>query len=201
MIGLLRGRLSDRETGGEVMIDVAGVGYRVVMAPAASFSLGDLGDEVVVQIHHHIREDAQALYGFSTKDERVCFEALLGAHGVGPALALAIMSVHRPPELAAILAADDVNALCLVPGVGKKTAARLLVELQSKLDVERFAGDGVPVSAGSAGGAVSAVTEVSEALATLGYRGDEVRSVLQGLDSDDAQVMLRDALRRLGPKT
>jgi Holliday junction DNA helicase RuvA len=80
-----------------------------------------------------VREDAQTLYGFRSKDERVCFEALLSAHGVGPSLALAIMAVHPPVQLHRALAADDVDALCMVPGIGKKTATRLIVELKSKL--------------------------------------------------------------------
>ena len=97
--------------------------------------LGDVGDEVFVYIHHHIREDAQTLYGFPAATSATCFEALLGAHGVGPALALAILSVHAPVALRLVLADDDVDALCLVPGVGKKTAARLLIELKSRLEL------------------------------------------------------------------
>ena len=152
MIGSLRGTLLDRSTAGEVLIEVGGVGYRATMGPAAALTLGDVGSEVFVWVHHHIREDAQALYAFSGRDERTCFEALLGAHGVGPSLALAILSVHRPDALRGVLASDDVDALCLVPGVGKKTAARLLVELKSRLD----AGEIDPAAiAAAAGGSTS----------------------------------------------
>ena len=105
------------------------------MSPTTVVALGELGDEAFVWVHHHVREDAETLYGFPTRDEKVTFEALLGAHGVGPSMALAILSVHAPAALVRILADDDVAALCLVPGVGKKTAARLLVELKSRLDV------------------------------------------------------------------
>ena len=108
---------------------------RFTPTPGTNTALGLLGDDVFVHVHHHVREDAQTLYGFATRDERVCFEALIGAHGVGPSLALAILSVHSPMQLRAALASDDVAALCLVPGVGKKTAARLLVELKSRLDL------------------------------------------------------------------
>jgi Holliday junction DNA helicase RuvA len=125
MIGSLRGRLLERATAGEVLVEVGGVGYRVLMAPVASLGIGEVGSEVFVHVHHHIREDAQLLYGFPTRDERVCFEALLGAHGVGPALALAILSVHEPDALRRVVCDDDLDALCLVPGVGKKTGQRL----------------------------------------------------------------------------
>src|SRR5439155_1621276 len=126
MIGFLRGVLIDR-TATEVLLDVQGVGYRVLVAPATIASLGEPGTTAVLHTHLHVREDALTLYGFPTRDERACFEALLGAHGVGPALALAILSVHRPASLQQVLATDDVDSLCLVPGVGKKTAARLLL--------------------------------------------------------------------------
>jgi Holliday junction DNA helicase RuvA len=153
-----------------------------------------------VWVHHHLREDAETLYGFGTRDEKVTFEALLGAHGVGPAMALAILSVHAPAALVRILADDDVAALCLVPGVGKKTAARLLVELKSRLDVPD---SGVVPSAAVAGTGVvagerTATTDVREALAGLGYSPDEIRAATAELPDDgDASAMLRQALQRL----
>ena len=197
MIGSLRGSLLDRGAS-EVTVDVGGVGYRIVVSPTTAVSLGDPGDEVFCWIHHHQREDAQVLYGFLTRDERLCFEALIGAHGVGPALALAILSVHSPIALARILAEDDLGALCLVPGVGKKTAARLLIELKSRLSIPDL-GD-VQVSAGSTehGGAIDPRTDVRAALLGLGYTDGEVREVLVDLTGGgDAGVMLRDALQRL----
>ena len=92
-----------------------------------------VGAEVFLHVHHHRREDAETLYGFTSIEERRVFETLIGTHGVGPALGLAILSVHSPLGLRHVLATDDVAALCLVPGVGKKTAARLLIELKSRL--------------------------------------------------------------------
>ena len=153
MIGSLRGTLGDRSGTGEVLVEVAGVGYRVTVTPTTVVELGDPGAEVFVHIHHHIREDAQTLYGFLTREERDGFEALLGAHGVGPALALAILSVHGPDALALVVAEDDVDALCLVPGVGKKTAARLLIELKSRLRVPVLeAGSTAPAGVATGGG-------------------------------------------------
>lgn len=201
MIGSLRGTLLHRGAS-ELLVEVGGVGYRCQVAPATAVTAGDVGGEVFLHVHHHVREDASMLYGFGSFEERVTFEALLGAHGVGPALALGILSVHEPGALRQILADDDVAALCLVPGVGKKTAARLLIELKSRLDVPEL--DGVVVATLAADGAMpdgrSARAEVREALAGLGYGPDEVRDALAGVPDDapdDASVLLRLALRGL----
>ena len=209
MIGSLRGRLLDRGAAdgvaGEVLVEVAGVGYRVVVAPTTAVALGDVGDEVFVWVHHHVREDADTLYGFGGRDERITFEALLGAHGVGPSLALAILSVHDPGALARILAEDDVGALCLVPGVGRKTAARLLVELKSRLHVPeidpRIRAPSSHRSNDIGAGAShqpSARSDVRDALAGLGYSADEIHGATVELPDDgDAPQLLRQALRHL----
>ena len=194
MIGSLRGTLLDRSLDGDVLIEVGGVGYRVTVAPTAAPAVGEIGEDVFLWVHHHIREDAQTLYGFATREERVCFEALLGAHGVGPALALAILSVHGPGALREVIATQDVSALCLVPGVGAKTAARLLVELQSRLDLPDI--DLTPATGGTAV-APSARRDVTEALAGLGYGPDEVRRVVDDLPDGEPADLLREALRRL----
>jgi Holliday junction DNA helicase RuvA len=198
MIGSLRGRLLHRGAG-EVVLEVGGIGYVIVVSPTTVVALGEVGDEAFVWVHHHVREDTETLYGFSTRDEKVTFEALLGAHGVGPSMALAILSVHAPAALVRILADDDVAALCLVPGVGKKTAARLLVELKSRLDVPEtgvvpaIAGRG-PASVGPA----TPVTDVRDALAGLGYSADEIRVATADLaDDGDTAALLRQALRQL----
>jgi holliday junction DNA helicase RuvA len=197
MIGSLRGTLTDRTLTGEVLVEVMGVGYRVVVSPSTAIAIGEVGDEVYLHLHHHIREDNQTLYGFPTRDERLAFEALLGAHGVGPALALAILSVHPPAALARVLADDDLSALCLVPGVGKKTAARLLVELKSRLDIPDLDTSST-VGAGANGAGASPRSDVHDALAGLGYGPDEIRDAVRDLPADgDASTLLREALRRL----
>lgn len=197
MIGSLRGTLLDRGLGpAEVLVEVAGVGYRVTVAPATAVTVGDVGHEVFLHIHHHIREDAQTLYGFTTGDQRRCFEALLGAHGVGPALALAIMSVHEPAALQQVLADDDLDALCLVPGVGRKTATRLLVELKSRLDLGDL--DITRLDGAAEGDGPTTRRDVHDALSGLGYGPDEIRDVLAGLPGEgDAALLLRIALQRL----
>ena len=192
MIGSLRGELCDREAD-EILVEVAGVGYRVTVTPSTAVTLGDVGDEVRVHVHHHIREDAQTLYGFASRHERVCFEALIGAHGVGPSLAMAILSVHDPAALARAVADADLAALCLVPGVGKKTAERLLVELKSRLDVPD-----APSPVTTSSDAPGALTEVREALVGLGYRDDEIQAVVADLPSEgDVSLLLKQALRAL----
>jgi Holliday junction DNA helicase RuvA len=198
MIGSLRGTVLERAPEGEVLVEVAGVGYRVVVSPRTLAAL-EPGAATFLHIHHHIREDAQTLYGFPSRDERLAFEVLLGAHRVGPALALAILATHGPRELRMIVAERDVAALCLVPGVGKQTAARLLLELAGRLGTADVVG---VEPAGAGGSAPPVMAVVSDALAGLGYAPDEVRVALRDLDrtSGDAEALLREALRELGSR-
>jgi Holliday junction DNA helicase RuvA len=198
MIGSVRGILLERWASGEVLIEVAGIGYRVVVTASTAADLGEPGTEVMLHTHHHRREDSETLYGFITADERMVFEALLGAHGVGPSLALAICGVHPPASLLRVLADDDIAALCLVPGVGKKTAARLLIELKSRLDIPDIDLTAVVHSGGGARSTGSALSDVRDALTELGYGADEVAAAVRDLPADqDTAELLRLALQRL----
>jgi holliday junction DNA helicase RuvA len=207
VIGSLRGTLVDRSPRGEVVVEVGGVGYRATVAPSTLAALGEPGSTVVLHTHLHVREDALALFGFATRDERDCFEALIGAHGVGPALALGILSVHRPVDLRRALDDGDLAALTLVPGVGRKTAARLLIELKSRLDLpEAEAAFSAAVAAGNGNGnadgtgaaARSVRADLREALGALGYEADEVGPVLRQLPTEgEVEDLLRTALRLL----
>ncbi len=203
MIGLLRGPAVLRTGDGEVIVDVAGVGYRVTVTPSTAVALVSSGPKVeqTVFVHTHVREDAIVLYGFAHDDERRCFEVLLGSHGVGPALALAIMGILSPAALSTAVLEDDIETLCTVPGVGRKTAARLLIELKSRLDLPDLSLDSTGSSSGSEGGRVSTRTARSEARAALnelGYAADEIRGALDGLRDDvGVEEMLRLALREL----
>ena len=198
MIGSLRGRLLDRGPDGELLIEVGGVGHRVQVTPSTSVTIGALDGEVFVHTHHAVREDSETLYGFATIAERRVFESLISAHGVGPALGLAILSVHGPDALRRAVAEDDVAALCLVPGVGKKTAARLVMELKSKLDLPE--GE-IAVPSGDSGQASASGdsrADVRTALEGLGYGADEIHAVLVDLPTEgDVGGLLKDALRRL----
>ena len=197
MIGSLRGTLIDRDPdGGELLIEVGGVGYRVAVAPAASARAGAVGDDVFLHVHHQQREDAQLLYGFTTIEERRVFEAVISAHGVGPSLGMAILSIHGPAELKAVLATEDIDALCSVPGVGKKTATRLLIELKSKLDLPDI--DLTAIERPAPEVEVPAHMEVRQALESLGYSSDEIRPVLAKLATEgDPALLTRDALRMI----
>lgn len=198
MIGSLRGRLLDRALDAELLIEVAGVGYRVRTTPAAAAALGEIGAEVFLHVHHAVRAEDEALYGFAAITERRLFETLITTQGVGPALALAIMSVHDLAALRDAVAADDVAALCLVPGIGKKTAVRLLVELKSRLDLP---GADVPPGEGAAGGpgpGPDVRADLRSALEGLGYGAEEIRAALAELPAaGDRGELLRTALRRL----
>src|SRR3954452_4220753 len=152
MIGALRGTVLERGADAEVLLEVHGVGYRVTVTPRTLAGL-DVGTDAFLQLHPPIREDAQPLCGFASRDDRVFFEALLGAHRVGPALALAILATHGPGELRRVVGDTDVPALTLVPGAGTQPAARLLLELKGRLDGQGFdglvpigSGDGAPTA-------------------------------------------------------
>ncbi len=193
MIGSLRGTVLDRPTIGEVIVEVGGVGYRVSVPTSVLAGLGSVGHDVFLHVHTHVREDAIVLYGFAHADERRSFEALLGAHGVGPALALAILSALSPAALSTAVLEDDLDTLCLVPGVGKKTAARLLLELKARLDLPSLGGgSSTTTPTGTARG------EARAALTELGYGPDEIAGALESFDSDaPVEELVRSALREL----
>jgi Holliday junction DNA helicase RuvA len=196
MIGSLRGTVLERTDDSTALIEVGGVGYLVSVTPRTLAEL-EPGSSAFLSVHHHIREDAQTLFGFLSRDERNTFQVLIATHGIGPALALAILGTHSPSALVDIVATSDQGALTLVPGVGKKTAERLLIELRNRLNLPML--DPMPVGGG--GGGSTAIGDVREALAGLGYAQEEIRDALRELPSDgDAATMLRDALKLLGAK-
>ena len=195
MIGSVRGTVLERTPTGEVLVEVGGVGYRCLVPISAVPQLTP-GGAAFLMTHLHVREDAMTLYGFPTRDERDTFEVLIVTNGVGPKLALAILSVHPPAALRRVVADDDIDSLCLVSGVGKRTAQKLMLELKARLDLPdvdlRDLGDGAtpPVRA-----------EVRAALTELGYAPDEVRAVLTDLPADGAvEELLRAALKQLAVK-
>ncbi len=192
MIGSVRGTVLERTATGEVLVEVGGVGYRCLVPLGALPGLS-IGTPAFLMTHLHVREDAMTLFGFPTREERDTFELLIGASGVGPKLALAILSVHAPAALRRAVLDDDLDALCLVPGVGKRTAQKLMVELAARLDVPDvdLRDDTVAPARG----------EVRAALTELGYGADEIRAVLADLPADGAvEDLLRDALKRLAVK-
>jgi Holliday junction DNA helicase RuvA len=195
MIGSLRASVIERNSDGTVLVETAGVGYIVHVTPRTLAEL-EPTSAVFMHVHHHIREDAQTLFGFLDKDERVTFQTLIATHGIGPSMAMAILATHTPRALVDIVATNDHGALTLVPGVGKKTAERLLVELRDKLQLP------VPDSLSDKSTAMgSAITDVRDALAGLGYSTEEIRDVLRELPADlSAEGLLRQALNLLGAR-
>ena len=191
MIGSLRGKVLERNGNSAALIEVGGVGYLVQVTPRTLAELEPTSN-AFLYVHHHIREDAQVLYGFLTRAERDTFNVLIGTHGIGPSLALAVLGVHTPSSLVDIVASGALSGFTVVPGVGKKTAERLLVELKNRLDVPVLTGD-----LGESGS--TPMTEVREALTALGYGNDEIREALKGVTAgSDSATMLREALSMLG---
>lgn len=206
MIGSLRGTVLERNTDSEALLEVGGVGYLVTVTPRTLAEL-EPGATVFLHVHHHIREDAQLLFGFLRRDERTTFQILVSTHGVGPSMAMAILGTHAPHSLIDIVASSDIASLTLVPGVGKKTAERLLIELKSRLNLPIL--DPVGSHAAADSGGSSALSDVREALYGLGYAPEEVRDTLREMTGRDgagqdgqasAATMLREALQRLGAR-
>jgi Holliday junction DNA helicase RuvA len=180
MIGQLRGRLTDKRPN-QVLVDVGGVGY-VVQVPLSTFAaLGDLHTEVTLLIHTHVREDALSLYGFLSSREKHFFEMLLSASGVGPSLALKILSGMSVDELVPAIRGSDLARLTRIPGVGRKTAERIVVELRDKLD------------------AVAVEAERPAASSPAGVEADVVSALVNlGYDSRAAESAVADAKREAG---
>jgi holliday junction DNA helicase RuvA len=163
MIGLLRGRLLEKRPN-QVILDIGGVGYLVAVPLSTFAALGELHAEVTLLIHTHVREDALALYGFLSQREKHLFELLLGASGVGPSLALKILSGMNVEELVPAIRTGDLARLTKIPGVGRKTAERMVVELKDKLEAVVVEAE-KPAPASPAG----VEADVKSALINLGY--------------------------------
>ncbi|MCP4868855.1 MAG: Holliday junction branch migration protein RuvA [Proteobacteria bacterium] len=203
MIGRLRGLLLATEPD-RVLVEVgSGVGYEVLVAPRVLMELPAVGAEVTLHIHTHVREDAITLYGFGTEPDRRVFRVVQSVSGIGPKLALALVGTVEPKTLADAIARDDIVGLTRIPGLGKKTAARLCLELKDKL------GKLLPhpsLSASLDGATVTAdppaVEDATAALAALGYNAREIKKALAAADptaEDTVQTLLRRALKALSP--
>lgn len=199
MIGFLRGRLASAGLG-EVMLDVGGVGYRVRVVPGTL--MGTPGDELVVHTHLAVREDAMTLYGFADARERDLFETLLGVNGFGPKLALAAIGALGAEGLCRAVVSEDLTALTVIPGVGKKGAQRMVLDLRERLG-SLASGDGFAVLGIPGGGPPGALRadprdDVREALTGLGYGAVEVERTLGALpERNEPAELLRAALRLL----
>jgi holliday junction DNA helicase RuvA len=189
VIAHLSGRLL-RKSPQEAIVDVQGVGYRVFIPVSTFYRLGDEGAPVSLLIHTHVREDALSLFGFESQGERTLFERLIDVAGIGPKLALNILSGIEAPELVEALRSADLARLTRIPGVGKKTAERLVLELKDKL----------PVLGGAAPAPTIAPQPVKEdlvsALANLGYSRAEAEKAVDPALREDEHGRFEDLLRR-----
>jgi Holliday junction DNA helicase RuvA len=193
MIGLLRGRLAAREQG-QLLLEVGGVGYEVSASAVTERALPPLGSEVTLHIHTQVKEDAIQLYGFADPEERVAFRILLGVSGIGPRTALALLSGLTVEELKAAVATRDLARLSSVPGIGKKTAERLVFELKNKLPGPRL----VPAAAPLQG----PHQDLLSALVHLGYKpaaAEKAAAAVAGRWAEGVafEEVLREALRSL----
>lgn len=195
MIGRLTGSLLEKNPP-SLLIDVQGVGYEVDAPMSTFYVLPVVGEKIALFTHLVVREDAQLLYGFASRTERVLFRALLKVNGVGAKVALAILSGMSTDEFLSCVATKDVTALVRVPGIGKKTAERLLVELQDKVE-SLGVGSGVVVGAVITQFEESARAQAEDALASLGYKPAEASRLLDKNATDDQSVeqMIKAALR------
>lgn len=190
MIGFLRGEVAARGTD-DCLLDVNGVGYRVACSATTLATLPPVGQNARLFTHMHVREDVLALFGFATETERTMFEALLTVSGVGPKVALQLCSAFQPDAFRRALVTDDIDGISSVPGIGKKTAARIVLDLKEKLDLPDLA---------IVGSKPDTLAKARSALENLGYSPPEVRAALGQLapeESESVEAVVRSALRVL----
>lgn len=193
MIGRLRGILISKQPP-SLLVEVGGVGYEVEAPMSTIYDLPGIGKEVVLLTHHAVKEDSVALYGFLHESERTLFRNLLKVSGIGAKIALAVLSGVSTEHFARLVQAGDVVALTKIPGIGKKTAERIVVELRDRVDGL----SGMPGAAPrTAGAPPDAAGEASVALQQLGYKPAEVARLVQKVaaEGDGAEAIIRKALR------
>jgi len=203
MIGRIRGTLAEKQPP-EILVDVAGVGYEIHMPMTSFYQLPAVGEEVVVYTHFVVREDAQLLFGFADKMERGLFRELIKANGVGPKLGLAILSGMSASQFLVSVQNEDVSALVSLPGIGKKTAERLVVELKDRLaKFGKTQSITLPTPSGDllSGSTIVTVNDAREeaqsALIALGYKPAQASKLVDSVYTDGIQseALIREALK------
>jgi len=195
MIGSLRGRLVFKQAP-QIVVECGGVGYEVEMPMSTFLDLPETGTDLFLYTHLLVREDAQILYGFATNDERLLFRTLLKVNRVGAKMALGVLSAMTANDFRRCVEYEDTTTLSKIPGVGKKTAERLIIEMRDRIDKV------LPVAAGATplGAEANARSEALDALVSLGYKPNEVNKLIGKLDTDDmsAEDIIRRALKQAG---
>lgn len=202
MIAFIQGELC--EVGQDtIIVACQGIGYEIQVPVSVAQSLPDPGNRVKIYTYTYVREDALGLFGFLTRDDLTVFKLLITVNGVGPKAALAILSCMTADELRFAILAEDAKAISKAPGIGPKTAKRMIIELKDKLDLESMIdnhGDSSTYAAGNAEAAASVRDEVIMALTALGYSNTEaVRAVraVSGADEMDSETLLKQALKKI----
>jgi len=197
MIGFLRGRIADKQPN-ILIVDVQGVGYQVHVPLSTFYEAGDSGAEIALRIYTHVREDALQLYGFLTEIERQLFERLIGISGIGPKLAITVLSGMEPRDLVVSVQRGDVARLTAIPGVGKKTSERIVLELKDRLAQLPGA---IPAEAAPSNGADRIRVDLLSALQNLGYHRPQaekaIDATLQTMSEPTFEHALKAALREL----
>ena len=195
MIAFLRGRIHDKQPN-RVIVDVGGVGYDVHVPLSTFYNLGDEGAEVSLRVHTHVREDALQLYGFLTELEQQLFERLIAISGIGPRLATVVLSGMEPRDLVAAVQRADVARLTTIPGVGKKTAERIVLELKDRLPQAAASEPEAPAAEGD-----DVRADLLSALANLGYQRaaieKTVEKVMRQSTTTEFEPLLREILKAM----
>lgn len=201
MIGRITGTLVEKSAP-ELLVDVQGVGYELLVSLNTFFELPLEGESVTLHTHFVVREDAQILFGFGSQRERELFRSLIKVNGVGPKVALAILSGMNCDEFVRCVQADDIATLVRLPGIGRKTAERLLIDMRDK--VSGLAGQGTATANPAASKATDAVTEAEAALVALGYKPQEaarmVSTASQQQENMDTSELIRQSLKSVVKK-
>ena len=193
MIAFLRGRVLDKQPN-RLIVDVHGVGYDVHVPLSTFYEAGDAGADITLRVHTHVREDALQLYGFLTLLEQQVFERLIGISGIGPRLAISVLSGIDPRELVGAVQRGDVARLTTIPGVGKKTAERIVLELKDRLKQL----EAEPASGPTPGTPADRLRDdLVSALVNLGYHRPQAEKSVESALSSDPQLVFDQALRRV----
>lgn len=204
MIGRLRGTLLEKQPP-ELLIEVNGIGYEVQMPMSCFYELPEINQEAIIYTHFVVREDAQLLYGFNTVKERALFREVIKANGVGPKLGLGILSGMTAGQFVSCVEREDISTLVKLPGVGKKTAERLVVEMKDRLkgwgegDLFTPATDAAPIDSQSADLIANAEEEALSALLSLGYKPQTASKVIAQVKQPgmSSEAMIKDALKSM----